>query len=164
MLLYGKNYFRTSRLLLILVLLFIFSSPQLSYAQTPASDNSFYVAFNYPGLGLGWSGRNHSIEFKGYFDGTNWGMGPRFNYHWGHFDRGSVYLGFEYLSVNFEGEISEGDGIMVGVAQGIELFFEEHTSLKLDVGPYQTDLEDNDSSVTEDGWDVVMNIGLNIYF
>lgn len=133
-------------------------------AQLASQRNSIYLAFNYPGIGVGWSGLNHSVELKGYFDGTNWGVGPRFNYHWGHFDRGTVYLGFEYLSINFEGEVSEGDGTMAGVAQGIELYFEDNTSLKLDVGPYQVDLEDSESAVTEEGWDVIMNIGLNIHF
>ncbi|MFP4687279.1 MAG: hypothetical protein ACLFN5_04125 [bacterium] len=148
----------------VLALLLVCGVARPLSAQPASQRNSIYLAFNYPGVGLGWSGINHSVELKGYFDGTNWGFGPRFNYHWGHFDRGTFYLGFEYLNINFEGEISEGDGTMAGVVQGIELYFEDNTSLKLDVGPHQVSLEDDASMVAEEGWDVVLNIGLNIHF
>ncbi|MGM0381057.1 MAG: hypothetical protein ACQEP7_03645 [bacterium] len=126
--------------------------------------DSFFTSLNYPGVGAGLRTGNHSLEIKGYYDGTNYGYGPRYDYHWASFEGGSLYAGFEYLKVDFEGDISSGKGKLYGIAQGLELFFEKNYSFAIDVGPYLVELDDDDTSIGEEGTEIIMNMSLKIYF
>ena len=130
----------------------------------PAQVNSYFFSINYPGVGVGWRFQRHSLELKSYHDGTNFGIGPRYDYHWATFNGGTLYLSTEYLQVDFEGDLSEGSGEIYGLGQGLELFLAENYTFGVDVGPYQVDLEDDDTSISADGWEIIMNLNFKFYF
>ena len=155
--------------LFLIILIFIFSAAFSGALRAedeldPSEINSFFFSLNYPGIGAGWRSNRHSLELKSYYDGTNFGIGPRYDYHWATFDGGSLYLGIEYLEVDFEGDLSEGSGEVYGFGQGLELFLAENYTFGVDVGPYQVDLEDDDTSISADGWEIIMNLNLKIHF
>lgn len=166
-----KNKFHIY-LLINIFLVFLFAGHSPVSAQSVEENlsianrnlNTYFVALNYPGMGVGWRNGRHSLEMKVFYGGTNMGYGPRYDYHWSTFEGGSLYLGFEYLNVDFEGDISEGQGKIYGMAPGVELFHSENYSFGFDMGPYQVDLKDNNTSIRESGWEMIMNMNYKIYF
>jgi hypothetical protein len=72
--------------------------------------------------------------------------------------------GFELDLILFEGSVSRGNGVAGEIFAGGEYFFEDKYSLNLDFGPAVIMLSDTNYSISQYGFEFVVNFGIYYYF
>lgn len=119
----------------------------------------------YPGLTCGYRNKYFSLEIRGFSGKDVKLLGPRLTTPLARYRKMKFYWGIDAFKVKeFEGELTEGEGHMVGTVIGFEKYFDQHFSFTLDSGPYFIKLEDDLSGQEVDGLEFVVNTGINFYF
>ncbi|MFP4687318.1 MAG: hypothetical protein ACLFN5_04320 [bacterium] len=127
--------------------------------------DGWFVGLTYPGVTAGYQGRNFGAEIRAFFSSNITVYGPRFTHYAAGFRGGTLYWGLDLFKISeFEGDLTEGDGLMGGIFFGIQKFIGSRFSLTLDSGPYNIMLEDSLSEKDVDGLEFVVNTGLNFHF
>lgn len=131
-----------------------------------AINNSNWIfGVTYPGVTFGYSVSDYAVEMRGFMDSTSTLYGARFTHHGFYMPSGNLYWGVDGLLVKeFEGEITEGNGIMGGVVGGMKIYVNKFSSFDVDAGPYYVELNDDWSGVSVDSVEFVVNMGLNFHF
>lgn len=125
----------------------------------------FAIGLNYPGFGARYFFSNtSSIEGKGQFDDDISLMGLRWYYYFNKKSNVLFFAGIEGDLITFKGEDSKGSGSAAELFIGGEYFFDNNLSIQLDFGPAYISLKDKDTSLTETGVELVVNVGINFYF
>lgn len=77
-----------------------------------------------------------------------------------------LYTGGEtgYVYFKTKDETVEGDGVVGNIFCGIEKFLWKHFSVGIDIGPTMVYIKDKNYEQTEQSFDFVVNLGINIYF
>jgi hypothetical protein len=123
------------------------------------------VGLNYPGAGIRYFLNDKlSLELRGQFADDIVVGGLRGNYYFNPGANTLLFMGVESDYVSFKGTESKGSGIAEELYLGMEFFLWSHFSLQVDFGPAFIALKDNDSSLSVDGLEYVVNFGLNWYF
>jgi len=147
----------------IIFSLFIFHSFCFSVCAE-AVKGDFGVGLNYPGIGIRYLFSNRlSLECKGQYADDITVAGLRGYYYLSSRANILLFTGIETDYISFKGEESEGTGIASEFFVGGEYFFIRNISIQLDIGPAYIYLKDKDVSVTVDGIEYVVNIGINYY-
>ncbi len=127
--------------------------------------NGFFVGLTYPGVTAGYQGQKFGLEIRTFLDSEIKVYGPRFTHYAADFKGGKLYWGIDLFKISeFEGDLTEGDGLMYGAFIGIQKYLGSRFSLTLDSGPYNIALEDNLSGKDVNGLEFVVNTGLNFHF
>lgn len=124
------------------------------------------VGLHYPGFSLGYQPTlNSTLEFRFEKNSDINVIGGRYNYHFFRFGYSNLYTGFQVSHIDFEGEVTEGTGLLGGGFLGFEEYATPTLSFKADVGTYFTTLEDDATGVSESGigFSVVTGLALHFY-
>jgi hypothetical protein len=132
-------------------------------AHGPGSRRTYQFGLQYPGVALGIRREDFSIELKALHDEDITILGARVYQHSVYFDRTNLYWVMDGSTVQFEGDVSSGEGISMGLAGGIEHFLGPQLSWKVDVGPYYTFLEDESTGIDAGGLEFVVTTGLTLH-
>ncbi|MFI5362841.1 MAG: hypothetical protein ACHQ49_12785 [Elusimicrobiota bacterium] len=124
---------------------------------------------NYPGVGVRYFIQNQTaIEGRGQFlRGTDLGGLRFYQYLTNEYQkpRGlDLFCGFEADYISFKGSSSAGSGGAAELFAGGEYFFTRRLSLQLDGGPAYITIKDAATSLGVSRFDVIINMGINLYF
>ena len=123
------------------------------------------VGINYPGVSVKYGiNEHHAVEVKSQFGEDIFVIGPRYYYNFNPEERVVMCIGGEVDYLTFKGESSDGSGFAVGIFVGGEYFINNKFGVGLDLGPVYINIEDEDTSLYEEGVDYVVNISLSYYF
>ncbi|MCK5492713.1 MAG: hypothetical protein KAJ14_06365 [Candidatus Omnitrophica bacterium] len=123
------------------------------------------VGVNYPGVSVKYGiSKNHAVEIKSQFGEDIFVIGPRYYYNFNPQDKVVLYIGGEVDYLTFEGESSDGSGFVGGIFVGGEYFINAKFGIGLDFGPVYVNIEDEETSLYEEGIDYIVNISLSYYF
>jgi len=75
-----------------------------------------------------------------------------------------IYSGLEGNVVFFEGDASEGTGLVAVAFGGAEYYVLEKLALNLDMGPALLVLWDGETKLHVTNLDIIANMGVNYYF
>lgn len=157
--------------LIALSLLFMIAFSNIAFAQNtekpktnPIRKKNFSVGVNYPGVNVGYKTSNYQFELRGQKDNDIKIYGARASHLFYPFKGGNIYWGADAFKVEFEDAIVEGDGNMVGIFAGTQVYIGEHIALNIDAGPYRISLEDDVSGIETDNIQFVINATINVYF
>lgn len=145
----------------VLILGIILSISPLSNSPVKAR---WYSALNYPGVSLGYHSPSHfSLEFRSFHDGKHFLLGPRFRHHYYYYDSGNLYWAVDGYHIDYEREITEGQGTMVGGSLGLQHEIGANSTMSLDMGPYMVHMEDDYSGRDEEQVQITLNFGFQYY-
>ncbi|MDD5131036.1 MAG: hypothetical protein PHH44_00045 [bacterium] len=123
------------------------------------------VGLNYPGAGIKYLFNDKlSLELRGQFVDNIVVGGLRGNYYFNPESNAVLFMGIESDYVSFKGEESKGHGFAGELYLGIEFFLLSSFSLQADFGPAFITLTDQDSDLSVNGIEYVVNFGVNWYF
>jgi TolB-like protein len=123
------------------------------------------VGIHWPGVSIGYKPTPTTVvEFRAESNSDITVLGGRFNRHIYHFGQSSVYWGTQVSHISFEGEISEGTGLLGGGFLGVEQYITKNSSFKADFGTYFTSLEDDQTGVSVSGIGFSLVTGLAYHF
>jgi hypothetical protein len=148
---------------LLAVIMFAPSIPVTASEPPSLTNQGLYLGALYPGACVGYRYQNHSLEARGFTAGDDSLVGSRYRYSYLYYDRGTLYTALDGYHVDFEGTFSDGAGYMAGIVFGSEIMLNDYSSLAVDLGPYQVELEDDASGLTQKRWDFVLNLGFYFY-
>jgi TolB-like protein len=123
------------------------------------------VGIHWPGVSIGYKPTPITVvEFRAESNSDITVLGGRFNRYIYHFGESSVYWGTQVSHISFEGEVSEGTGLLGGGFLGVEQYVTENSSFKADFGTYFTSLEDDQTGVSVSGIGFSLVTGLAYHF
>lgn len=145
---------------LFIIFLGFFSLP----LQAKMLKNKTGVGINYPGISAKHWFENYGLGAKAQFADSVQVYGLRTYRKILSLHNPILYGGVEADYLFFKGDIAKGNGIASELFVGMEYLFKSPFSLSMDIGPSFIFLNDKDTSETESGFDVILNIGVNYYF
>lgn len=130
--------------------------------------NRFSVGLNYPGLSFKYISKELiGAEAKVQISNVVKVFGGRIYKYFNiskKFD--FLYIGgeFGYILFTLKDTEIEGEGFCGSLFLGYEKVLFRHLGLSLDIGPVYTSIQDKEYKQKDQGFDFVLNIGLNFYF
>ena len=151
--------FRLARRILLLIFLAVSPSSAL------VSPGEFGVGLNYPGVGARYIlSKRMGVEARGQVGKDIFIGGGRGYWYFKQYPRIALFTGAEFDYIRFKGRLTKGSGFAFGPFGGGEFFVFKAVSLQLDMAPMVIALKDQASNKEHTGFDVILNIGLNLYF
>jgi hypothetical protein len=122
------------------------------------------IGLNYPGLGVRYMLSDRTaLEAKAQVETGILVAGLRWYRSFSLQERSRFFWGLEGDYVNFTGEVSKGNGYAAAAFVGGEYFAAKRLSLQMDLGPAYIGLTDGDTTVSVNGVEFVLNLGINYY-
>ncbi len=130
---------------------------------------AFYLGLNYPGLSAGYRSGKTAYELRLFFASKTQIYGGRvrrdfYQFETADFEQNFIYLGLDGFYTQFEGEITEGDGFMLGLVGGLETRLTDGFSVNFDLGPYYLTIDDDYSGLNSSSLHYILNFGINYHF
>ena len=126
---------------------------------------TFAAGLNYPGLGFKYFlSDDYALEARGQGQDGDDVAGFRGYRYFRPDSRVFLFVGLEADYVRFRGAVGRGSGYGGEVFGGAEYIVAARVSVQADFGPAYVSLRDSATSVSADGIEYIMNVGINYYF
>lgn len=138
---------------------------EFSSLKSTIAEPNMYVGLHYPGLTFGISpSPKASFQIRVSSNSDIQVLDLRGNKHFWISDETNLFFGGSVGLTQFEGEVSEGDGFLLGVHIGTQKFLSEIISFSFDIGPVLVHLQDDDTELTQAGLNFMLNGGVEYHF